>query len=84
LYQCPHALRQQWRLDFRTNMVDMLENFLDPQLLAILKIGMTSYFNDTSPDFSERFPPGPSTAPYLELITQQNSIGWDHFIRGKI
>jgi hypothetical protein len=84
VYQCPHALRQQWRLDFVTNMVDMLESFLDPQLLAIVRIGLRAFFNDTPPDFSERFPPGSSTNPYLDLIAQQNTIGWDHFVRGKL
>jgi hypothetical protein len=43
-----------WRADFRTNLgVDMFETVLDPQLLAIILIGITTYFNDTKPDYSE-------------------------------
>jgi hypothetical protein len=51
--------------------------------MAIICIGIRSYFADSLPDFSERFPNGYSSMPYYDLIEQQNSIGWDHFIRGK-
>jgi hypothetical protein len=36
------------------------------------------------PDFSEHFPAGYLSTPYSDLIDQPNSIGWDHFIRGKL
>jgi hypothetical protein len=53
-------------------------------LWQLLEIGIRAYFNDSSPDFSERFPQGYSSTPYNDVIIQQNAIGWDHFIRGKV
>jgi hypothetical protein len=52
--------------------------------MAIIRIGIRMYFNDSPPDFSERFPPGYSSTPNNDVIIQQNAIGWDHFIRSKV
>jgi hypothetical protein len=52
--------------------------------MAIIRIGVQAYFNDSAPVFSDRFPDGYSSTPYCAVIDQQNSIGWDHFIRGKL
>jgi hypothetical protein len=57
---------------------------LDPDLLAIICIGLRAYFTNCSPESSERFPRGYLTSPYKALITKQNQIGWDHFVRGKL
>jgi hypothetical protein len=43
-----------------------------------------SYFQGEAPDFSSWFPDGYSSSPYKTLIDQQNAIGWDHFLRGKL
>jgi hypothetical protein len=52
--------------------------------MAIIRIEVRAYFNDSTPDFSDRFPDGYSLTPYVEVIDQQNAIGWDHFVRGKL
>jgi hypothetical protein len=57
---------------------------LDPDILAIIRIGLQAHFTDCSPDFLERFPDEYSTSPYEALITKQNKIGWDHFVCGKL
>jgi hypothetical protein len=62
---------------------DKFHPILDPDLMAIIRIGIRLYFNDSPPDFLERFPQGYSSSPYKDVITKQNAIGWDHFIRGK-
>ena len=84
LFQCGHLLRCQWRQDLLRDLHDKYGSFLDPDLLTIMKIGIKSFFSNSAPDFSERFPAHGSMQHYGYLITQQTSIGWDHFIRGKI
>lgn len=49
-----------------------------------MRLGLTSFFTNSPPDFTERFPDGYSSTPYFALIDRQNAIGWDHFIRGKL
>ena len=84
MFQCTHLLRQQWRIKLLRDLTDTFGSFLDPALLTIARIGLQSYFDNSEPDFSERFPVHGTTAPYCDLIDQQTRIGWDHFIRGKI
>jgi hypothetical protein len=84
VYQCQHITRSQWRTSILDKIYDKFNTVLDPDLMAIIRIGLRAYFNDSSPDFSDRFPQGYSSTPYNDIITQQNDIGWDHFIRGKI
>jgi hypothetical protein len=84
VYRCAHMLRAQWRTDLFRALQDKFGSFLDPDLLAIIRIGLTSFFADSSVDFTERFPADSQDHPYTRLITQQGLIGWDHFIRGKI
>jgi hypothetical protein len=84
VYQCQHITRTQWRTSILDKIQDKLGPILDPDLMAIIRIGLRSYFEDSPPDFSERFPQGYSSTPYNDVITQQNAIGWDHFIRGKV
>ena len=83
VYQCEHQLRAQWRISLNDQILDALGAIVDPDLLVIMRIGLHSYFTNSSPDFSARFPNGYSSSPYFALIDQQNSIGWDHFVRGK-
>ena len=83
IYQCAHIQRLQWRQDLIRDVHDTLGSFLSPDLLAVIKIGLTSFFSTSPPAFSERFPV--NDLPQLQLlITQQTAIGWDHFIRGKL
>ena len=83
IYQCTHIQRKHWRQDLFRDVQDTFGSFLDSDLLAIIKIGLTSFFHDCPPSFSDRFPP--ADFPSLQiLITQQNAIGWDHFVRGKL
>jgi hypothetical protein len=76
--------RTKWRRDLIDAIADNFGSYLDPDLLAIIRIGLTNFFHDSHPDFSERFPTGYSSSPYDELIDEQNAIGWEHFIRGKV
>jgi hypothetical protein len=84
LFRCPHDSRTHWRTSLIHTITDTFGSFLDPDLLAIIRIGLMSYFQGGSPDFSSRFPDGYSSTPYQSLIDQQNAIGWDHFLRGKL
>jgi hypothetical protein len=84
LYQCKHTTRSSWRTSLFEIIDAKFHVILDPDLLAIIRIGLQAYFTDCSPDFSERFPDGYSTSPYEALIIKQNKIGWDHFVRGKL
>jgi hypothetical protein len=83
IYQCEHISRSSWRTSFFKAIDEKFHVTLDPDLLAIIRLGLWAYFTNCSPDFSERFPNGYLTSPYKVLITQQNKIGWDHFVRGK-
>jgi zinc-binding in reverse transcriptase len=84
IFQCDHILRRQWVIDLFREMQDKFGSFIDPELLTIIQIGLSSFFSDTAPDFSPRFSATSSTSRYLALIAQQTSIGWDHFLRGKL
>jgi hypothetical protein len=84
VYQCQHVTCSQWRTSLLDKIYDTFHPILDPDLMAIIRIGIRSYFNDSPPDFSERFPQGYLSSPYKDVITLQNAIGWDHFIRGKV
>ena len=76
IYQCLHDVHQKFR--------DAFGAVLDPDLLVIAQIGMTSYFNNSSTNFSDRFPHDTTTKKLNVLIDQQTAIGWDHFLRGKL
>jgi hypothetical protein len=84
VYQCQHASQALWRTSILDKIYDTFHPILDPDLMAIIRIGLRAYFNDSLPDFSECFPTGYSTTPYNDVIVQQNAIGWDHFICGKV
>ena len=84
IYQCLHIQRQQWRHDVHREIRDAFGAILDPDLLSIAQIGMTSYFNNNPPNFSDRFPHNTSNKKLNVLIDQQTAIGWDHFMRGKL
>lgn len=84
MFQCSHIHRDHWRKDLLRTITDTFSSFLDPELLTILKIGLTSFFTDSSPEFQVRFPTQGTTAHYLPLIEQQNLIGWDQLMRGKM
>ena len=84
VFHCEHVLRKYWRSNLSAQLEDSFASFLDADLLAIIHIGLRSYFEDGSPNFSERFPAGYSSTPYAALINEQSNIGWDHFIRGKL
>ena len=77
LLQCPSLSRKAWRKDFRTSTRKSVESFLDPVLLDILIDGIESYFQAVPMD-STQYPP-----TYRQLVDQQSSIGWNHFVRGK-
>jgi hypothetical protein len=82
LFQCPHSLLcTQWRKDLLNTLHDSFSSFMDLDLFAIAKIGLTGYFQDVCPLFEERFPQ--AAYPALELTDQQTAIGWDQFICGK-
>ena len=83
IYQCQHIQRKQWRQDLLRDIQDTFGSYLDPDLLIIAKIGLTAFFNNATPLFTERFPPTDSPT-YHPLIQQQTAIGWDQFIRGKL
>ena len=60
---------------------DSLESFLDPDLLVIVKMGLTAFLHDCVHQFHDRFQPIDS--PLLQnLITQQTDIRWDGFLWG--
>jgi hypothetical protein len=84
IYQCEHITRSSWRTSLFENIDAKFHVILDPDLLAIIRIGLRAYFTNCSSDFLERFPDGYSTSPYEALITKQNKIGWDHFVRSKL
>jgi hypothetical protein len=84
LFQCLHSTRRQWRTHMFRKIYDTFGEILDPDLVAIIRLGLRSYFSSAIPDFSERFPTGYSTTSYADLIEQQNAIGWDHFLGGKV
>ena len=84
LFQCEHHARASWRSSLFRQILNRFESFLDPTLLVIIRIGLTSYFTDCHPDFHLHFPEGYSTTPYAQLIDQQSQIGWGHFLRGKL
>ena len=84
LYQCPHVLRRYWRQTLTVAIDEAFGSFLDSDLMAIIHLGLQSFYDDGSPNFTERFPDGYSSTPYAFLIEEQSRIGWDHFIRGKL
>ena len=84
IFQCSHSLRAQWRDKLLHKISDTFGSYLDSSLLALIHLGLNSFFTNTLPIYSERFPRGYSSTPYNELIQQQTAIGWDHFIRGKL
>ena len=72
-----------WRKKLMKDMTESLGAFIDPDLLAIAKIGLSAYFENKAPTFLDRFPVAETTT-LSRLISQQNDIGWDHFLRGKL
>jgi hypothetical protein len=84
IYQCKHISCLSWRTSLLETIDDKFHVTLDPDLLAIIRLGLRAYFTNCSPDFLERFPNGYLTSPYKALITKQNKIRWDHFVRGKL
>jgi hypothetical protein len=84
LFQCKHPSQMPWCSRLLATISDTFQPFLDPDLLTIIRIGLRAYFTDSHPDFSEHFPQGYSTTPCEDFILQQTSIGWDHFIWGKL
>jgi hypothetical protein len=63
VYQCQHVTRSQWRTSLLDKISNKFHPILDPDLMAIIRIGIRVYFNDSPPDFSERFPQGYSSTP---------------------
>ena len=83
VYQCQHIQRKQWQRELISSLHDTFGQFLDPDLIIIAKLGLTSFFDNSQPKFSDRFSSETQIQLY-GLIDQQTAIGWDHFIRGKL
>ena len=84
LFQCEHHSCTSWRSSLFQKLWDCFESFLDPVLIIIIRIGLTSYFTNCHPEVHLHFPDGYSTTPYADLIKQQSLIGWGHFLWGKL
>ena len=50
----------------------------------IIRISLAAHFAEQPSNLNIRFPSGHSSDPYCRLINDQTSIGWDHFLRGKL
>ena len=77
LFQCVDPSRSEWRTSFLDCVRDSAEDW-DPTLLDILLAGLSSHLHNTVFD-----PSSWSDPTYQQLLAEQISIGWDHFIRGK-
>jgi hypothetical protein len=88
LFQCPSISRQRWRASTTSSLRKRLEsNDTNPILISIMLAGLQSYFLDRPLDHSEFSDFDTSyhpLRPYYSLIKDQESIGWDHFLRGKL
>jgi hypothetical protein len=88
LIQCPSISRQRWRAATTSSLRKrLLHNQTNPVLIDIMMAGLQSYFLDRPLDYSE-FSDFDATyrhrRPYYTLPKHQESIGWDHFLRGKL
>jgi hypothetical protein len=82
LFQCPSISRQRWHHSTTSALRKRLDySNTDPVLINIMVASLDSYFQSTSLDRSEFEHWGPS---YLNVIQLQDTIGWDHFLRGKL
>jgi hypothetical protein len=64
-----------------------MHNHTNPILIDIMMAGLQSYFLNRPIDYSEfsaSDAPNHTQPPYYTLIRHQESIGWDHFLRGKL
>jgi hypothetical protein len=49
---------------------DNYGSFVDPELVAIIQIGLLAYFTKSTPDFPKCFPERYSSTQHLSLINQ--------------
>jgi hypothetical protein len=81
LFQCTAVRRQRWSSKTTSALRKRLDATIDPVLSDIMTAGLYSYFQSkrlNSSEFTEY------SALYHHLISLQESIGWGHFLRGKI
>jgi hypothetical protein len=81
LFQCTAVSRQRWRNKTTSTLRKRLDATTDPKLSDIMTAGLCSYFQSKPLDCSEF---EKYNATYHNLIRLQESIGWGHFLRGKI
>jgi hypothetical protein len=93
VFRCNHPSCSKWRTMLISSIMAQSDSsYRDPLLMDILRTGLHAYFTNTPPDFDkqfprdpeERFPAGSWVNSYHDLINQQQDIGWDHFLRGKL
>ena len=68
LVQCRHHNRQEWRSGFLRGLTTKLAPFLDPELLDMIRIGLSGYFSDVYEAIRHRFP-DPDNPPMFETDT---------------
>jgi hypothetical protein len=72
---------QRWRHSTTLTLQKRLDSGTDLILSNIMVAGLVSYFQSTTLDRSKFEHCGPS---YLNLTQLQDTIGWDHFLSGKL
>ena len=56
LLQCNHVERKSWRKSFLLGLEKKLSSFLDPELLVMIRLGLTSYFQNSPGALQAYFP----------------------------
>ena len=75
-------LSNDWRANLLLQIKDKFTTTLDPSLLEIILVGLSSYLSDIAPNWHDRF--SSTATAYNNVIRGQSLIGWDHFFRGKL
>ena len=63
LVQCHHPSRHQWRTEFFVRLSTTFGSFLDPELLALIRIGLAAYFAESPPPVAHKVPSQPLLRP---------------------
>ena len=78
--QCPHDSRKKYRQSLLSNLSHQVFPFMAPTLADIAREGITRAI---SPRQHPPIPPD-QFPDHQQLLTEQHSIGWDNFLRGKL
>ena len=83
MLQCPSTTTTEWRKQLLDKVRDATMKHMDPNLITIANLGISSQllggnFDPTGVCKQARFD------TCMTLIREQQALGWDHFMRGKL